>query len=352
MTPMQLLPQSAVQPDISGVAGEVKHYKPLDGMTLEAMAAARMHHGKDGRFVNPLANGHYRRNLGRVLRWKLFHGNEFEQHLDEQPVTPVSVDWDRIEADPGTSVTFIKHATVLIKDEGMYFIVDPLFRDLFWLIKDFTPLAFDAAQIPKVDHILITHGHYDHINKPSLAAFAPSTHVITPLGYDAIFNDLGMRRRTQLDWFETFSDGRREITLLPCNHWTMRNPFAGANRSLWGSYLFKTASGKAIFISGDTGFFDGFHEIGQRFDIDLAIMNLGAYEPRWFMAPSHMNPRETVTAFKQLGAAKLMVVHWGTFRLGDEPVHFPPLDLAEALADEGLSDRWVNLKHGQTHFMV
>ncbi len=327
------------------------HYQPLNGASLRELAAAKTHHGRDGVFLNPLGFGGRQRKLGRLLRWKLFSENAFKAHLDEQPVTPVQVDWDKVYGHDGVSVTFIKHASVLIKDGPHSLIVDPVFDDIFWFIEDFTPLAFDRDRLPKVDHVLLTHGHYDHLNTGTLAGFGPDTHVLTPLGYDDVFYDLGMQRRTQLDWFDVYSDDRWEITLLPCNHWTMRNPIAGPNRSLWGSYLIRTAGGKTIYVSGDTAWFDGFDQLGRGYAIDLAIINLGAYEPRWFMAPSHMNPAETVAAFRQLGAKQLMVVHWGTFRLGDEPVHFPPLDLSRAMEAQGLRDRWVDLKHGETLFL-
>ena len=161
-----------------------------------------------------------------------------------------------------------------------------------------------------------------------------------------------MKNRTALDWFDFFDDGRLKITLLPCNHWTMRNPLTGPNRSLWGSYLIRTASGYTIYISGDTAYFDGFEQLGMEFDIDLAVFNVGAYEPRWFMAQSHLNPRETVQAFKGLRARKLMIAHWGAFRLGDEPVHFPPLQVKQELEKQGLADRFVDLKPGETLFVL
>ncbi|MCJ8499353.1 MBL fold metallo-hydrolase [Desulfatitalea alkaliphila] len=325
------------------------HYQPLNGMTLRRIAAERIHHGHNGRFLNPLGERRRRANLGRVLYWKLFHENPFEPHLAEQPVVPVRIDWRAVKKHDGVSVTFLKHASVLIKDGERHMIVDPVFDDsLFWFIKDFTPLDFDLAEMPRVDDILITHGHYDHLSRPALARFDRDTHVISPLGYDGFFNSLGMQRRHPLDWFDSYADDRRRITFLPCNHWTMRNPITGPNRSLWGAYVVETAGGKTIYISGDTAFFDGFDQIGRQFDIDLAIFNLGAYEPRWFMAPSHMNPEETVTAFKQLGARQLMAIHWGTYRLGDEPVHFPPLQLRSVMAREGLLDRLVEVRHGQT----
>jgi L-ascorbate metabolism protein UlaG (beta-lactamase superfamily) len=131
----------------------------------------------------------------------------------------------------------------------------------------------------------------------------------------------------------------------------MRNPLEGPNQSLWGSFILRTKTGPTIFISGDTAYFDRFQEIGREFPIDLAIINLGAYEPRWFMAGSHMNPGETVRAFKELGAARLLVIHWGTFRLGDEPVHFPPIEIKKEMEKEGLSERLVHLNHGETLFL-
>ncbi|MBI5552577.1 MAG: MBL fold metallo-hydrolase [Desulfobacterales bacterium] len=343
-------PTAAARAAIDPSGPPQPHYRPLNGTSLRALAAAKAHHGQDGLFLNPLGVPR-RRKFGQLLRWRLLSENRFKAHLDAQPVTPVRVDWDNLHDHGGLSVTFIKHASVLIKDRGRALIIDPVFDDIFWFIEDFSPLAFDRSRIPPVDHILLTHGHYDHMDTATLSSFDPATHVIAPLGYDDVLQSIGMQRRTPLDWFDVYNDDRWEITLLPCNHWTMRNPIAGPNRALWGSYLIKTPGGRTIYVSGDTAWFDGFHEIGREYAIDLAIINLGAYEPRWFMAPSHMNPAETVTAFKQLNAKQLMVVHWGSFRLGDEPVHFPPMDLAKAMQAEGLRESHVDLKLGETLYL-
>lgn len=320
------------------------------GLSLREIAARKLHHAKDGIYLNPLGELRRRRRFGKLIYWKFFSQNSYNRYLEKQPVTPVDIDWRAVEAHDGLAVTFIKHASVMIKDQDQYILVDPVFGKIFRFIDDFSPIVFDPAKMPKPDHVLITHGHYDHLDTPSLRRIAPKSHVISPLGYSAIFNKIGMHNRTELDWYESYRDAKRGITLLPCNHWTMRNPIQGPNRSLWGSYLIQTASGRTIYLSGDTGWFDGFDQIGREHDIDLAIINLGAYEPRWFMAPSHMNPVETVAAFKQLKARKLLIAHWGTFRLGDEPVHFPPKDLQKELEKKGLADRWIALSHGETFY--
>ncbi len=335
-----------ILPETPAANAEPERDLPDENMTLRAIVREKLHHGRD-RFVNPFTRIVHGR-LSRVLFWRLFAENRFRKYYKNERVQPVSIDWKPIRDDKGLSVTFLKHASVLIKDTDQYIVVDPVYSRFFWGIQDFTPFAFDIEEMPRPQHVLITHGHYDHLDKKTLAGFGRDTHVISPLGYDAVFKDLGMSRRTQLDWYEGFEKEGRQIVLLPCNHWSMRNPLVGPNRSLWGSFLIKTLSGFTIFVAGDTGYFSGFHELGKEFKIDLAIFNLSAYEPRWFMAPSHMNPQETVRAFQELGAAHLLIVHWGTFRLGDEPVYFPPIDMRCEIEKRGLSKKWVPLRHGET----
>ena len=334
----------------SGKMGGGKlHYRPLNGRSLRDIALRKEHHG-NGYFINPVGFPRKRR-FWQLLKWKLSK-NSFSSYLKDQPFRNITIDWEPIREYRGLAITFLKHASVLIKDVDRYLLVDPVFSDIYWFIEDFSPLIFNPGKIPVPDHVLITHGHYDHLDKSSLSTLEKNIHVISPLGYNNVFQDLNMMNRTRLDWYDICRDGDRSITLLPSNHWTMRNPVRGPNRSLWGGYLIKTASGHTIYLMGDSGYFDGFQEIGQDFDIDLAIINLGAYEPRWFMASSHMNPREAVQAFKELNAKKLMIVHWGTFRLGDEPVHFPPVDMKRELEKEGLLNRLVDIRHGETFFVT
>ena len=321
-------------------------YRPLNGRRMQELARRKEHHG-DGVYLNPFSDIPKGR-IGRVLKWKWFAENHFKPYYIDEKVAPVYLDRRRIGYSNGLEITLIKHASLYIKDDDAAIVIDPVFEGLFWFIDDFSPLSFDITALPKPRHMLITHGHYDHLDVSSLTSWGSDVHLICPPGYEAIFNDLGMTHRHQLDWYQRYYEDGREIIFLPCNHWTMRNPLVGPNTGLWGSYLLRTKSGATIYISGDTGYFDGFEQLGEEFDIDLAIFNLGAYEPRWFMAPSHMNPDETVRAFQDLKARHLSIVHWGTFRLGDEPVHFPPMDIRQALRKQGLENQYVALEHGRT----
>ncbi len=345
---MRLAHPAVLPAAIKKMESDKLHYRPLNGRSLRDIALRKEHHGND-RFISPVGIPRVGR-WWQLLKWKLSR-NSFNRYLKDQPVNRIAIDWEPVRKHQGVSVTFVKHASILIKDVESYLLIDPVFSDIYWFIEDFSPFTFDPRKIIKPDHVLVTHGHYDHLDKSSLRLLDKETHVISPLGYDAVFQDLNMKNRTRLDWYETYRNGDSSITFLPSNHWTMRNPLRGPNRSLWGGYMIKTAADYTIYLMGDSGYFDGFEEIGRDFDIDLAVINLGAYEPRWFMASSHMNPREAVRVFKELKAAKLMIVHWGTFRLGDEPVHFPPADLKRELEKEGLLDRLVDIRHGETFFI-
>jgi len=321
------------------------NYRPLNGRNMRDLARRKMHHG-DGVYLNPFSDIS-RGRIGRVLKWKWFSQNRFKPYYADEKITPVVLDRRLVGAEKKQKITLIKHAGLLIEDVDAAILVDPVFGGLFWFIEDFSPLAFDITTLPQPTHILITHGHYDHLDVRSVTTWGTDTHLICPPGYEDLFNDLKMTHRHQLDWYQSYAEDGREIIFLPSNHWTMRNPMVGPNTGLWGSYLIRTRSGPSLYISGDTGYFDGFAQLGEEFDIDLAIFNLGAYEPRWFMAPSHMNPDETVQAFRELQARHMAIVHWGTFRLGDEPVYFPPLEIREVLRKEALEARYIALKHGR-----
>ena len=327
-------------------------FEEAPNLSLKEIAHKKLHHG-DGCFLNvfggPLHGNPWRPSLSQTAKNSnsILYNFSYKPYYKDERVKPVSIDWDTVANKPGLSITFVKHACIMIKDKNQHILIDPVFFDLPF-IKGYSPLEFDIKDMPAPDHVLITHGHYDHLDVPSMAALDPKTHVISPLGYNSIFKDLEMNHRTRLDWYDTFDRDGTAITLLPCMHWTMRNPLMGANNSLCGSFLIKTTSGKTIYISGDTSYFRGFREIGNDYSIDLAIFNLGGYShgiPRFM---SHLNPKQAVKGFQELQAKHLLIVHWGSFRLTAEPVHFPPIQLKAEMAKAGFADRLLHLDHGET----
>ena len=162
-------------------------------MTLKQIVQKKRHHGVD-RFINPFAPAK-RNGFSDFLKWKLLSDNHFKEQYADEPINPVKIDWAPITNYDGLSVTFINHASVLIRDEGVSILVDPVFFGLFPTIRNFTPLEFDIDTMPKPHHVLITHGHYDHLDKDTLSVFDPKTHVITPLGYDSVFSSIVKSKR-------------------------------------------------------------------------------------------------------------------------------------------------------------
>ena len=144
-------------------------------LSLKEIVLKKSHHGKN-RFVNPFNSVNFR-NPWRMIQWKLFSKNRFKAFYKQERVIPVSIDWKTVKEKKGFSITFIKHACVMIKDMDKYILVDPVFSGIPGLFKDFSPLVSDIKEMPRPDYVLITHGHYDHMDKPSLAFLGKDTRV-------------------------------------------------------------------------------------------------------------------------------------------------------------------------------
>jgi L-ascorbate metabolism protein UlaG (beta-lactamase superfamily) len=192
-------------------------------------------------------------------------------------------------------------------------------------------VTFDS--LPRIDLVLLSHDHYDHCDLPTLRRLARRNQpaVIAPLGHGPLLRSAGFRTVVELDWWQDhLRPGKAAVTLVPARHWCRRSPF-GTNTRLWGGFLV-TMGGRRLYFAGDSGYAPGFFpEIGRRGGApDLALIPIGAYEPRWFMASAHMNPAEAVLVHHEVGARRSVGMHWGTFQLTDEGWDQPVRDLDAA----------------------
>ncbi|HEY5226906.1 MAG TPA: MBL fold metallo-hydrolase [Opitutaceae bacterium] len=238
----------------------------------------------------------------------------------------------------GVSATWIGHSTFLLRTSGLTVLTDPMFSEraspFSWLgPRRAIPPALALACLPKVDLVLLSHDHYDHCDLPTLKSLARRDNpaVAAPLGFERFLGREGIGRVSDLDWWQSSTPAPgAEVTLVPARHWCRRRPFA-TNVRLWGGFMLR-AGGRLVYFVGDTGYDKVlFREIGARCGPpDLALVPIGAYEPRWFMSSAHMNPAEAVRVHRDVGAKKSIGMHWGTFELTDEGREEPVRDLGAA----------------------
>ncbi len=256
-------------------------------------------------------------------------------------------------------VAWVGHASILVQTGGLNMLLDPVWSERA------SPVAFAGPRrvvepgvrfedLPPIDIVLVSHGHYDHLDVATLSRLAQShrPRVITPLGNDAIMRAHDPQIRAEAyDWGDRVDLGAGcAVTLAPMRHWTARNLF-DRNKALWAAFVLETPFGR-IYHVGDSGYGDGAHFRAARErhgPFRLAILPIGAYEPRWFMREQHMNPEEAVRAFVDCGAEQALAHHFGTFQLTDEPIDAPLAALAEARDAAGIPpERFVAFAPGET----
>jgi L-ascorbate metabolism protein UlaG (beta-lactamase superfamily) len=305
------------------------------------------------RFVDP--DGVPPRSLLDLLRWQMGNGKVAwpawapSPYADRPPARVAGSAW---------RISYVGHASLLLQTAGLNLLVDPVWSERASPFTFAGPkrvndpgIAFEA--LPPIDAVLVSHNHYDHLDVATLSRLAAAhrPRVVTPLGNDTIMraHDAAVAAEAY-DWHQRamLSDGVA-VTLVPVRHWSARGPF-DRNRALWAGFVIETPAGRILHVA-DSGYGDGrhFRAVRERYGpFRLAVLPVGAYEPRWFMSAQHMNPAEAVQAFGDSGAELALGHHYGTFQLTDEGIDAPVEALAVARAAAGLApERFRLLRPGQ-----
>lgn len=254
-------------------------------------------------------------------------------------------------------ITFVNHATFLIQVDGLNILTDPIWSlrasPFQWIgPKRMRPPGIRFEDLPEIDLVLISHNHYDHLDENTVVAlkekFDPQ--FITPLGVSAYLHKLGIERTLEMDWWNSKEiNTDLSISAVPAQHFSGRG-LTDRDKTLWCGFVLQTPT-TTVYFAGDTGYDGFFKKIGAHFDpIDVALIPIGAYRPRWFMRPIHVNPEEAVLIHRDIGAKTSIGMHFGTFPLADDGMAEPRQDLKKAKKKHGLmEDEFITLQEGETH---
>lgn len=302
----------------------------------------------DGTFFNPWMPND--RGVLDFLRWRISRNPLEGDRAGSDPAPAVPNDGSLLTAEgvPPTLV-HVGHATFAIRWDRQVVVTDPFFSARAAIPKRLVAPPFGPEAFPRGTVVLISHNHYDHLDAASVEALAGrGARFLVPAGLGGYLRSLGAADVTEAGWWQSLVVDGTEFVFLPTQHWSRRLG-QGRNETLWGAWLV-SRGGLRVFHGGDSGYFKGYAEFGRLYPgIDAALFGVGAWAPRWFMHQAHMDIPETVRAFRELGARRLVPAQWGVLRMGDEPVSNPVVELRKAAAaDPDLSSRLVVLPVGGT----
>lgn len=313
-----------------------------------------MHHGQN-EFRNPFLLDS--KGFLDVIRMRYFDEDWTEWEGNESKVPFQEVDMELINtSDSLAKITWIGHTTFLIQKDGINFLTDPVFYDVASPVSFVGPErvhkpAISMQNLPKIDFVLVSHHHYDHLDVNFVKFMKNKTIWIVPLGLKEFLMDYDIdpKKIIELDWYDVFKMNELKITATPAQHFSGRGLF-DRNKTLWASFAVEMNDFK-FWFGGDTGYNTiQFNEIGNKFEyFDLAIIPIGAYKPRWFMKAMHVNPEEAVILHKEVKSKFSVASHWGTFRLSGEGIDEPVTDLEKAKQKYNLKeDEFLALAIGMT----
>ena len=248
------------------------------------------------------------------------------------------------------ALTFIGHSTFFAQIGGTNVLIDPIFARWLFVLKRLRQPGLRIRDLPAIDVVLISHAHFDHLHRPSLRAIvrnnrrkrAPAPVIIVPRNVADLVSDLGFRNIVEMDWWQEHNEGELTTKHTPARHWGARI-IRDMHRG-FGGYALRSGE-QSFYHSGDTAYFNGFHEIGQRLAPGIALLPIGAYHPASFRNV-HTNPADAVRAFVELGAEWMIPMHYGTFRLSHEPMDEPLQFLDREARSHGVRDRVLVLEEG------
>jgi len=313
------------------------------------------HHVHDG-FRNP-SPGFEEKGLTDVLKWVVWDRfiNNSNSHSSD------SVSFEPAENDPAAlknnktdfTITWIGHSSLLIQIDGMNILTDPVWSERVSPVsfagpKRVVPPGLAFEDLPVIDMVIISHDHYDHLDKDTIERLGNKSFYLLPLGLGEFFEQLNITNYQELDWWADIRINKIRFVCVPAQHFSGRTMF-DRNKTLWCGWVLESNSAK-IYYAGDTGYFPGFKEIGSRLGpFDVAAIPIGAYKPRWFMSPVHLDPKEAVDVYLDVKAKYFIPIHWGTFNLSDEPLDEPPKVLLLEVENRNLDKSLFKiLKHGET----
>jgi L-ascorbate metabolism protein UlaG (beta-lactamase superfamily) len=242
----------------------------------------------------------------------------------------------------GDAATWLGHASYLLRWGGQTLLTDPFLSKVAaprpaMAPRRFARPALRVHELPPIDWLLISHSHYDHFDVPTLARLPNKRDVraVVPLGLGGKLRRLGYQHIHELGWWHSVATQGLIVTAVPAIHFSRRGPFDG-NKSLWCGFMIETLGGKRVYFAGDTAYHPVFKEIGSSFSpVDLALLPIGAYEPREIMAGAHVNPEEAAAIAEDVGARIAAAMHWGSIVLTEEPPFEPPRRFRRALEERG-----------------
>lgn len=216
------------------------------------------------------------------------------------------------------SITWIGHSTFLIQLGGLNILTDPVYAARMGMQKRLTAPGIPLNELPEIDIVCISHGHYDHLDFPTIKKLKGNPVFYIPEGLGSLFKRKGYSDVIEANWWESFNDKGISLTFVPAQHWTRRS-LLDTNTSHWGGWLLEEEqNNQSVYFVGDTGYFRGFKDIADKYNPRHILMPIGAYEPEWFMEVSHINPEDAVKAFLELKGERFIPMHYGAYRLADD----------------------------------